>query len=315
MNSGEISVGQFVTFLLISTRMTMPLWILGMLLNQLQKGEAASRRVFAVIDLEPSIFDREGSIPLEEPISSVSFQDVSFAYPSSISNVLNGINLSASSGQFLGVMGHTGAGKSTILKLIERFYEPQTGKVLINGRDINEFSIESVRSRIGFVSQEPFLFYGTIRDNVAYARDVKESEILDALELAGASEFISQLSNGLDTMVGDRGVMLSGGQRARISLARALLKDPDLLILDEASAALDAETEKRIQQSLFDGSSGTKKRITIAVAHRLATIRNANEIIAMVDGAIVERGKHEELLSNDNVYASQWSIQTGELDS
>ena len=315
MNSGEISVGQFVTFLLISTRMTMPLWILGMLLNQLQKGEAASRRVFAVIDLEPSIFDREGSIPLEEPISSVSFQDVSFAYPSSISNVLNGINLSASSGQFLGVMGHTGAGKSTILKLIERFYEPQTGKVLINGRDINEFSIESVRSRIGFVSQEPFLFYGTIRENVAYARDVKESEILDALELAGASEFISQLSNGLDTMVGDRGVMLSGGQRARISLARALLKDPDLLILDEASAALDAETEKRIQQSLFDGSSGKKKRITIAVAHRLATIRNADEIIAMVDGAIVERGKHEELLSNENVYASQWSIQIGELDS
>ena len=315
MNSGEISVGQFVTFLLISTRMTMPLWILGMLLNQLQKGEAASRRVFAVIDLEPSIFDREGSIPLEEPISSVSFQDVSFAYPSSISNVLNGINLSASSGHFLGVMGHTGAGKSTILKLIERFYEPQTGKVLINGRDINEFSIESVRSRIGFVSQEPFLFYGTIRDNVAYARDVKESEILDALELAGASEFISQLSNGLDTMVGDRGVMLSGGQRARISLARALLKDPDLLILDEASAALDAETEKRIQQSLFDGSSGKKKRITIAVAHRLATIRNADEIIAMVDGAIVERGKHEELLSNENVYASQWSIQIGELDS
>jgi len=315
MNSGEISVGQFVTFLLISTRMTMPLWILGMLLNQLQKGEAASRRVFAVIDLEPSIFDREGSIPLQEPISSVSFQDVSFAYPSSSSNVLNGINLSASSGQFLGVMGHTGAGKSTILKLIERFYEPQTGEVLINGRDINEFSIESVRSRIGFVSQDPFLFYGTIRDNVAYARGAEESEILNALELAGASEFISQLSNGLDTMVGDRGVMLSGGQRARISLARALLKDPDLLILDEASAALDAETEKRIQQSLFDGSSGTKKRITIAVAHRLATIRNANEIIAMVDGAIVERGKHEELLSNDNVYASQWSIQTGELDS
>ena len=258
MNSGQISVGQFVTFLLISTRMTMPLWILGMLLNQLQQGEAASRRVFAVIDLEPSIFDREDSIPLQDPIDSVSFQDVSFAYPSSSSNVLSGINLNASSGQFLGVMGHTGAGKSTILKLIERFYEPQTGKVLINGRDINEFSIESVRSRIGFVSQDPFLFYGTIRDNVCYARDADESEILNALELAGASEFISQLSNGLDTMVGDRGVMLSGGQRARISLARALLKNPDLLILDEASAALDAETEKRIQQSLFDGSSGSK---------------------------------------------------------
>ena len=312
MNTGQISVGQFVTFLLISTRMTMPLWILGMLLNQLQKGEAASRRVFAVIDLEPSIFDREDSIPLQDPIDSGSFQDVSFAYPSSSSNVLSGINLNASSGQFLGVMGHTGAGKSTILKLIERFYEPQTGKVLINGRDINEFSIESVRSRIGFVSQDPFLFYGTIRDNVCYARDADESEILNALELAGASEFISQLSNGLDTMVGDRGVMLSGGQRARISLARALLKNPDLLILDEASAALDAETEKRIQQSLFDGSSGSKKRITIAVAHRLATIRNADEIVSMVDGVIVERGTHESLISSDGVYASQWQIQTGE---
>ena len=315
MNSGQISVGQFVTFLLISTRMTMPLWILGMLLNQLQKGEAASRRVFAVIDLEPSIYDKEGAVPLEEPITSISFDDVSFAYPSSEYNVLNGINLMASSGQFIGVMGHTGAGKSTILKLIERFYEPQSGKVLINNTDINEFSIESVREKIGFVSQDPFLFYGTIGDNVSYARDVEESEIFDALELAGATEFISQLPNGLETMVGDRGVMLSGGQRARISLARALLKDPDLLILDEASAALDAETEKRIQQSLFDGSSGKKQRITIAVAHRLATIRNADQIIAMVDGAVVERGKHEELLSNENVYASQWSIQTGELDS
>jgi len=315
MNSGQISVGQFVTFLLISTRMTMPLWILGMLLNQLQKGEAASRRVFAVIDLQPSIYDREGAVPLEAPISSISFDNVSFAYPSSEYNVLNGINMVASSGQFIGVMGHTGAGKSTILKLIERFYEPQSGKVLINNTDINEFSIESVRAKIGFVSQDPFLFYGTIGDNVSYARDVEESEIFNALELAGASEFTSQLPNGLDTMVGDRGVMLSGGQRARISLARALLKDPDLLILDEASAALDAETERRIQQSLFDGSSGKKQRITIAVAHRLATIRNADEIIAMVDGAIVERGKHEELLSNENVYASQWSIQTGELDS
>ena len=210
-------------------------------------------------------------------------------------------------------MGHTGAGKSTILKLIERFYEPQHGRILINGRDINEYSIESIRARIGFVSQDPFLFYGTIRENVAYARDSTEDEISHALDMAGAAEFVSELPNGMDTMVGDRGVMLSGGQRARVSLARALLNDPDLLILDEASAALDAETEKKIQQSLFGGSNGGKKRITIAVAHRLATIRNANEIVAMVDGAIVERGKHEDLLSNENVYASQWSIQTGEL--
>ena len=181
--------------------------------------------------------------------------------------------------------------------------------------DINEFSIESIRARIGFVSQDPFLFYGTIKDNVSYAREASDEEIYRALDMAGASEFVADLPDGLNSMVGDRGVMLSGGQRARISLSRALLNDPDLLILDEASAALDAETEKRIQQSLFDGSNGGKKRLTIAVAHRLATIRNADEIIAMVDGAIVERGKHEELIANENVYASQWSIQTGELDS
>ena len=315
MASEEITVGQFVTFLLISTRMTMPMFILGMLLNQLQKGEAASKRVFAIIDLEPSIFDKEGAVPLESPITSIRFETVSFAYPSSDSNVLNDINFSASSGEFLGVMGHTGAGKSTILKLVERFYEPQSGRVLINGTDINEFQIESVRARIGFVSQDPFLFFGSIRDNVAYARDCSDEEIDHALEAAGALEFVTQLSEGIDTMVGDRGVMLSGGQRARISLARALLNDPDLLILDEASAALDAETEKRIQESLFGSSNGGKKRITIAVAHRLATIRNADEIVAMVDGAIVERGTHEELIASKNVYASQWSIQTGELGS
>ena len=313
MESGEITVGQFVTFLLISTRMTMPMFILGMLLTQLQRGEAASKRVFAIIDLEPTIFDREDAMPLENPITSITFDDVSFAYPTSETNVLNGINLSASSGEFLGVMGHTGAGKSTILKLVERFYEPQQGTVKINGIDINEYAIETVRERIGFVSQDPFMFYGDIRSNVAYAREATDDEIHKALEIAGAWEFVSQLSDGIDTMVGDRGVMLSGGQRARIALARALLKDPDLLVLDEASAALDAETEKRIQMSLFGGSNGDSNRITIAVAHRLATIRNADEIVAMVDGAIVERGPHSELLENDNVYASQWSIQTGEL--
>jgi len=313
MESGEISVGQFVTFLLISTRMTMPMFILGMLLNQLQRGEAASKRVFAIIDLEPTIFDREDAMPLKSPITSITFEDVNFAYPTSESNVLNGINFSASSGEFLGVMGHTGAGKSTILKLVERFYEPQLGMVKINGIDINEYAIETVRDRIGFVSQDPFLFYGDVRSNVAYAREATDEEIQKALEIAGAWEFVSQMSEGIDTMVGDRGVMLSGGQRARIALARALLKDPDLLVLDEASAALDAETEKRIQMSLFGGSNGDSKRITIAVAHRLATIRKADEIIAMVDGAIVERGSHPELLANENVYASQWSIQTGEL--
>ena len=317
MSSGEISVGQFVTFLLISTRMTMPMFILGMLLNQLQKGEAASRRVFAIIDLEPSISDSEDAKDLDEPIITVSFDSVTFAYPSTSVNVLNDVSFRVESGGFLGIMGHTGAGKSTILKLVEKFYQPQTGQVRINGQDISEFTIHSVRSRIGFVSQDPFLFFGTVRDNVAYAREASDDDVKMALETAGAWDFVAEMEDGMNTMVGDRGVRLSGGQRARISLARSLLMNPDVLILDEASAALDAETEKRIQQSLFGGGNGSngKKRITIGVAHRLATIRNADEIISMVDGAIVERGTHQELLDNDSVYASQWAIQTGQIES
>ena len=310
LNSGEISVGQFVTFLLISTRMTMPLFILGLLMNQLQRGEAAARRVFALIDLEPSITDSEEAENLDEPITSISFDGVTFAYPGTSINVLNNVSFNVDSGGFLGIMGHTGAGKSTILKLVEKFYQPQSGAVKINGKEISEFTIKSIRSRFGFVSQDPFLFFGSIRENVAYAREVSDEEVISSLKTAGAWEFVSELEDGMDSMVGDRGVRLSGGQRARISLARALLMNPDVLILDEASAALDAETEKRIQESLFKLNGGN--RLTIAVAHRLATIRNADEIISMVDGVIVERGTHDSLISSDGVYASQWQIQTGE---
>ena len=171
--------------------------------------------------------------------------------------------------------------------------------------------LESVRNHLGFVSQDPFLFYGTIRDNVVYARSASDDELQNALDLAGATEFVSQMENTADTMVGDRGVKLSGGQKARISLARALLKTPSLLILDEASSALDAETEKRIQANLLETGGS---RTTIAVAHRLSTIRNADEILSMVDGAVVERGTHPELVDNNGVYARQWAIQTGQLE-
>ena len=207
-------------------------------------------------------------------------------------------------------MGHTGAGKTTILKLLMRYYEPQSGRVLVNGIDVQDLTLDSVRDGMGFVSQEPFLFFGSLKQNVAYNREADDDEIMTALEMAGAAEFVSELENGLDTMVGDRGTMLSGGQRARVSLARALLKKPSLLVLDEASSALDAETEKRIQENLLASGS---ERTTIAVAHRLSTIRNADEIISMVDGGILERGGHDELISNNGVYASQWRIQTGEI--
>ena len=307
---GDITTGQLVTFLLISTRMTMPMFIFGILVNQLQRGEAAARRVFAAIDLEPTIVDAEDATALLGPIESIEFKDVHFTYPNTSTKVLSGISFSVAGGQFLGVMGHTGAGKTTILKLLMRYYVPDSGEVLINGNDINNYTLESVRDAIGFVSQDPFLFYGTIRDNVRYNQEATEEELGTALQLAGALEFVEELEDGMETMVGDRGAKQSGGQRARVSHARALLKKPSLLILDEASSALDAETERRIQENLLSTGSG---RATIAVAHRLSTIRNADEILAMVDGAVVERGKHDELLEHKGVYSSQWIIQTGDM--
>ena len=312
MVDGEITTGGFVTFLLIMTRMSMPLFIFGILVNQIQRGEAAARRVFDMIDLEPSIIDRAEAKPLSGPIERIEFRDVHFTYPNTTAPVLNGISFDVNQGGFLGIMGHTGAGKSTILKLILRYYEPDSGSVYVNGIDIQDITLKSLRTELGFVSQDPFLFYGTIRDNVVYARNASEDEVNHALLTAGAQDFIDELESGVDTMVGDRGVMLSGGQRARVSLARALLKRPSLLILDEASSALDAETERRIQTNLLETGGS---RTTIAVAHRLSTIRNADEILSMVDGAVVERGKHEELLNGKSVYASQWAIQTGDLTS
>jgi len=309
-SEGEITTGQLVTFLLISTRMTMPMFIFGILINQLQRGEAAARRVFAVVDLEPKIIDTEESEELTEDITSVEFRDVYFTYPNTTTTVLNGISFIAEGGDFLGIMGHTGAGKTTILKLLMRYYLPDSGEVLINGKPISHYTLDSVRDKIGFVSQEPFLFYGTVRENVVYNQEATEEELQIALELAGAWDFVQELEEKLDTMVGDRGAKLSGGQRARVSLARALLKQPSLLILDEASSALDAETERRIQENLIASGSD---RATIAVAHRLSTIRNADEILSMVDGAVVERGKHDELIKAGGVYSSQWTIQTGDM--
>ena len=309
-SEGEITTGQLVTFLLISTRMTMPMFIFGILVNQLQRGEAAARRVFAAVDLEPTIVDKEGAVPLEGGIQTVEFDDVYFTYPNTSIKVLNGISFEVSGGEFLGIMGHTGAGKTTILKLLMRYYTPDSGAVLINGSPITDFTLHSLREAIGFVSQDPFLFYGSVRDNVIYNQESDDDELKKALEMAGAWDFVQELEDGLDTMVGDRGAKLSGGQRARVSLARALLKAPSLLILDEASSALDAETERRIQENLL---SFGKERATIAVAHRLSTIRNANEILSMVDGAIVERGIHDDLVDSGGVYASQWTIQTGDV--
>ena len=230
--------------------MTMPLFIFGILINQLREAKQQARRVFAVVDLEPEIYDKEDAIELTEEISSVEFKDVYFTYPKTTVPVLSGISFKAEGGDFLGIMGHTGAGKTTILKLLMRYYTPDSGDVLINGVSIEDYTLDSVRDKIGFVSQEPFLFYGSIKDNVIYNQSANDDELQIALELAGASEFVQELEEGLETMVGDRGRNYLVAS-SRVSLARALLKQPSLLILDEASSALDAETERRIQENLI----------------------------------------------------------------
>ena len=310
MMLGDITPGGLVIFLLMSTRMSMPLFILGMLVNQIQKSEASARRVFAMIDLEPTIVDQEGAAPLEERASVITFDDVHFRYPKG-PNVLNGVSFELSSGQTIGIVGPTGAGKSTIVKLLLRYYEPDGGSVGMNGLDIQTLTLESMRQQIGYVSQDVYLFHGTVRENIAYSdQSADDTAIEEAASLAGAHEFITNdLSDGYATMVGDRGVKLSGGQRQRISLARALLRKPPLLILDEATSSVDTKTEEVIQRNLNQFKEG---RMTVAVAHRLSTIRDADQILVLVEGVVVERGTHADLLTADGVYADLWAVQTGE---
>jgi len=291
--------------------MSMPLFILGMLVNQIQKSEASARRVFAMIDLEPSIIDREGAESLQTPANSISFDDVHFAYPNG-NNVLNGVSFELNRNQSVGIVGPTGAGKSTIVKLLLRYYETDAGSISMNGSDINELTLGSIRDQIGYLSQDVYVFHGTVRENIAYADQSASSEsIEESAMLAGASEFIEKFPQGYETIVGDRGVKLSGGQRQRISLARAILRHPPLLILDEATSAVDTRTEEIIQRNLNQFKDG---RMTVAVAHRLSTIRDADQILVLVEGVVVERGAHDELIAQDGVYADLWAVQWGELD-
>ncbi len=307
----DITPGQFVTFLLMSTRMSMPLFILGMLVNQIQKSEASARRVFAMIDLEPTIVDKEGAVDLDNRAEKITFDDVHFAYPGA-QKVLNGVSFELKKNQSLGIVGPTGAGKSTIVKLLLRYYEPDSGIALMNDSDLQELTLASMRNQIGYVSQDVYLFHGTVRENISYSdQSASQEEIEEAARLAGAHDFICDFVEGYETVVGDRGVKISGGQRQRISLARSLLRRPPLLILDEATSSVDTRTEEIIQRNLNEFKDG---RMTVAVAHRLSTIRDADVILVLVEGVVVERGTHDELLAADGVYADLWAVQTGDLE-
>lgn len=274
--------------------------------EQFQKGYAGFRRFIEVLDTEPEIVDAVEATELVEVKGDIAYRDVSFSYDDSV-KVLNHMSVQIKAGETMALVGPSGGGKTTFCSLLPRFYEVTDGAVLIDGKDIRSLTLESLRSAIGIVQQDVYIFSGNIRDNIAYGRlNASEEEIHEAARNANIHEFILSLPDGYDTYVGERGTRLSGGQKQRIAIARVFLKNPKILILDEATSALDNESEKYIQESLERLS---KNRTTIVIAHRLSTIRNADEIVVLTDEGIAERGKHQELLKKNGVYARYYNMQ------
>jgi len=309
--SGELSVGTFVVFILFTQRFIWPMAQFGQIINMYQRAYASSERIFGLMD-EP---DRLEIDPDAEPLAvddgRVEYDDVTFGYDEEEA-IIENVDFSVEGGETLALVGPTGAGKSTVLKLLLRLYDVDEGAIRIDGQDIRDVTLSSLRQHIGYVGQDTFLFYGTVRENITYGTfDADEEAVVEAAKAAEAHEFIENLPDGYDTMVGERGVKLSGGQRQRISIARAVLKDPDVLVLDEATSDVDTETEMLIQRSL---DRLTADRTTFAIAHRLSTIKDADTIVVLEDGEIVERGTHGDLLEEGGLYAHLWGVQAGEID-
>jgi ATP-binding cassette subfamily B protein len=309
--SGELQVGMLTTMLLYSRRFLWPMRQFGNVVNNYQYAYAAAERIVGLMNDPGTISEDDDTVDPDDIDGRVGYEDVHFRYPGAEEDSVSGASFSADAGDFVGLVGPTGAGKTTLLKLLMRLYEPQEGAIRVDGRDISEYSLSGLRRHVGYVSQEPYLFQGTVRENVAYGIEATGEEIREALAMAGAMEFIEELPDGIDTVVGERGVKLSGGQRQRVAIARAMLEDPEMLILDEATSHVDNETEVLIQRSL---ESLTAERTTFAIAHRLSTVRDADEILVMDKGEIRERGTHEELLASEGLYANLWSVQVGEVD-
>lgn len=306
--AGELEVGMFSVLVYMTQRLLWPLTRLGETLDLYQRAMASTQRILDLLDVRPTI--RAGDRELPEPREgAVAFDGVSFAYQSG-PNVLEGFNLRVGAGETHAIVGATGAGKSTIVKLLLRLYDVTEGRVTVDGVDVRELGFHALRGAIGYVGQDVFLFQGTVRENLAYGKpDASDEDVERAARLAEAHEFILALPQGYDTEVGERGQKLSGGQRQRLSIARALLRDPPLLVLDEATSAVDNETEAAIQRSLEVVSRG---RTVILIAHRLSTVRHADRIWVLDRGRVVESGTHDELCQQGERYAALWRVQTGE---
>ncbi len=303
---GDISVGTYSTLVFLIQRLLWPLTRLGETFDQYQRAMASTTRVMNLLDTPIAI--RTGHISLPLVKGELEFENVNFAY-NGRNPVIENLSLHIPAGKTIAIVGSTGSGKSTLVKLLLRLYEVQSGTISLDGVDIRELDFRNLRSHIGLVSQDVFLFHGTVAENIAYGTiTATEKEIIAAAKIAEAHEFIKELPQGYQTIVGERGQKLSGGQRQRIAIARAVLKNPPILILDEATSAVDNETEAAIQKSL---EKITVNRTTIAIAHRLSTVRNADRIYVMEYGKLVEQGTHEQLLAQQKIYASLWRVQSG----
>ena len=307
--SGELAVGVYSVGIFIVQRLLWPLTRLGETFDLYQRAMASTRRILDLLAVQPAITDGPRTLP--RPVrGDLHLDRVWFRYAAG-GDVLRGLDLRIPAGSTTAIVGATGAGKSTLVKLLLRLYDPQEGAVCLDGIDVRELQLDDLRSAFGLVSQDVFLFHGTVRENIAYGNpEATDHQILAAANIAEAHDFITQLPQGYDTVVGERGQKLSGGQRQRVSIARAVLADPPVLVLDEATSAVDNETEAAIQRSL---ARIAHQRTVIAIAHRLSTIRHADRIHVLEAGRVVESGTHEQLLDLGGLYAALWRVQTGDV--
>lgn len=306
----RLSVGSLVLFAMLIQRLLWPLTRLGNILDELERARASARRTLNLLNSRSLIQDPPSPKPLGRASGELSLRDVHFQYHSNVP-VLKGLEFSVRPGETVGIAGATGAGKSTLIKLLLRFYDPTAGQVLLDGIDLSEMTLHDLRKNIAFVSQDVYLFHGTIGENIAYGQpgDVSREEIQAAAEIARLHTFVESLPDGYETVVGERGIKLSGGQRQRLSIARAILKDAPVMVFDEATSSVDTETEREIQYNLDRFTAG---KTALVIAHRLSTIRNADRILVLKDGRLAEEGHHDLLVEQNGVYADLWRIQSGQ---